>query len=205
MTLAQVLGTATALAFTIATPSLAATNPSSSGTTEGGGCSDSRPLTRLELADSNSFISRALEKIEKEEVEDNSTHTTFQVTQGYRSASSSGKLQLDTFIVYTPSGTYAIQRLYNPSNPEATLKETLSRVSTNLKLESSFKVISTTSNETTPQDAPRSRCKTLDWNCAQNRCGWAVKICKKRIPCMAVLCIYAVGSCCTEWEPNPYQ
>lgn len=205
MKLTKALAIATALAF-IAPPSFAATNGSPQDTAEQRSCSASRALTRHELEESNKLLSHGLEVIQtREQVATDSSPSDFSVTQGYRSTSGSGKLQLDTFVGYSHSGTYAIQRLYNPSNPEITISETVSQVSTNLELESSFEVISTTSNDTTPQDAPRGRCKTLDWGCARNRCGWAVKICGRSIPCMAVLCIYAVGSCCTEWEPNPYQ
>lgn len=205
MKLTKALAIATALAF-IAPPSFAATNGSPQDTAEQRSCSASRALTRHELEESNKLLSHGLEVIQtREQVATDSSPSDFSVTQGNRSTSGSGKLQLDTFVGYSHSGTYAIQRLYNPSNPEITISETVSQVSTNLELESSFEVISTTSNDTTPQDAPRGRCKTLDWGCARNRCGWAVKICGRSIPCMAVLCIYAVGSCCTEWEPNPYQ
>ena len=205
MKLTKTLAIATALAF-ITPPSFAATNDLPQDAAEQRSCSASRALTRHELEESSKLLTHGLEVIQtREQATTGSTPSDFSVTQGYRSASGSGKLQLDTFVGYTHSGTYAIQRLYNPSNPEATINETISQVSTNLKLESSFEVISTTSNDTTPQDAPRGRCKTLDWGCAKNRCGWAVNICGKRIQCLAVLCIYAVGSCCTEWEPNPYQ
>lgn len=206
MKLTKALAIATALAFIAPPPSFAATNDLPQDAAEQRSCSASRALTRHELEESNKLLTHGLEVIQtREQATTGSTPSDFSVTQGYRSASGSGKLQLDTFVGYTHSGTYAIQRLYNPSNPEATINETISHVSTNLKLESSFEVISTTSNDTTPQDAPRGRCKTLDWGCAKNRCGWAMDICRKRIQCLAVLCIYAVGSCCTEWEPNPYQ